>query len=251
MMRFAGSFYPNSQEKLLEYFAHFNTMLDHSDFNKSLFEIQPKILIVPHAGYIYSGFTANIAYNLASRYNYEKVLIIGPSHHHYFQGISSLKAPWYQTPMGKLTLFSLDGVGFEPKAHNEHSTEVQMPFIKHYLPDTSVCEIVYGDVSTSALSPIIKHALEQKILVVISTDLSHFYTQQQANALDSHCLQAIKQLDLSLLDHCEACGIKGVTAALSVAKEYNFTSHLLDYRTSYDTSKDASRVVGYTSAIIS
>ena len=147
---------------------------------------------------------------------------------------------------------AFSSLGFNPQAHEEHSTEVQMPFIRHYFKHAPVVEIVYGDITSIELSSIIDTLLvSEKTLVVISTDLSHFYTQEEANALDKHCIAAIQALDEQALSHgCEACGITGIKALVHSAKTHHFTPYLLDYRTSYERTKDASRVVGYTSFVV-
>jgi hypothetical protein len=136
------------------------------------------------------------------------------------------------------------------EAHQEHSTEVQFPFIKHYIPDAKIVELVYGDADSEDISKIIDFVLTQEDCgVIISTDLSHFYKEEDANKLDAICLEAVKKLDLNLLHSgCEACGIKGVNAMMLSAKKLSLSSHLLDYRTSADASGDESRVVGYMSA---
>ena len=136
--------------------------------------------------------------------------------------------------------------------HLEHSTETQAPFIKHYFSDASIVEIVYGKMSYEGLSLLIDEVLEDEDnLLVISTDLSHFYTQEKANELDNICLNAIAKKDLALFDKgCEACGKLGVKAVIQSAIKKDLDSKVLHYCTSYNKTKDASRVVGYASALI-
>jgi hypothetical protein len=255
-----GTFYPDNCNKLSIYFQKFTDAIGTALQKSDIFKLIPKAIIVPHAGYIYSGFTANVAYKLLSNTKAKRIIIIGPSHRHYFQGISGSYYESYETPCGDMPIDSdylialakKHNIGFEPKAHaQEHSTEVQVPFIKHYLGDRSIIEFVYGDISAELVSEIIITLLEDKEnAVVISTDLSHFYDQTKANQLDEHCLQAISKLDLSELGKgCEACGMIGVKAMIVAAKKLQYHSQLLDYRTSADYSGDKSRVVGYTSAI--
>ena len=127
-----------------------------------------------------------------------------------------------------------------------------MPFIRHYFKQAKVIEIVYGDISHDELSLLIDEVLlDEKTLVVISTDLSHFYTEEEANTLDHTCIDAIQNLDLHALSHgCEACGLTGVKAIVQSALSHNLHAHFLDYRTSFARTKDASRVVGYTSFVL-
>lgn len=252
---FAGSFYPDNKEEILRYIEQFNSQLDVKE------NFDTKAMIVPHAGYIYSGFTANVAFNMAKNNKPKRVIVIGPSHHTYYEGASIALYDEYETPLGNITIDErysnklkdkYDFLDFDDNMHLEHSTEVQAPFIKHYFPDAFIVEIVYGKLSYEDLSLLIDEVLEDKEnLLVISTDLSHFYTQEEANKLDNICLNAIAEKDLSLFDRgCEACGKVGVKAVIKSAINKDLNTKVLHYCTSYDRTNDATRVVGYTSAII-
>ena len=256
-MSVAGAFYPARDVELERYFEHF-TQLYQEEF--SLPQIQPKAVIVPHAGYIYSGYTANIAYRLLALGGLKKFVVIGPSHRVAFDGVSMCEAHSYASPFGDLqaskTLYKhlQESFGLKEKIlHQEHSTEVQFPFIKHYIPDAQIVELVYARAEASVLADIIDELLLLPDTgVVISTDLSHFYTLQEAKKLDRFCVQAVESLDISLLHRgCEACGILGVEAMLMSAKKAHLKPTVLDYRTSADASDDTSRVVGYLSAAFS
>ncbi|MEA3417926.1 MAG: AmmeMemoRadiSam system protein B [Campylobacterota bacterium] len=255
-----GTFYPDSCTKIGIYFQKFNEMIGSKIKAKPVFKVTPRAVIVPHAGYIYSGFTANIAYRLLSRTHAKRVVVIGPSHRHAFEGISGSYFESYETPCGDIdidTAYLINlakqfKIGFDEKAHlNEHSTEVQMPFVKHYLPKAKVIELVYGDISPHRIAEIIAYLLNDKEnVVVISTDLSHFYTEEKARKLDNFCLEGISDLDTNKFGKgCEACGITGLEAMIEAARKLGLRSQLLDYRTSADSSGDKSRVVGYTSAV--
>jgi len=174
------------------------------------------------------------------------------------KGTSISEFSSYETPLGSLSidktlvseLKERFGFKFFPEAHQEHSTEVQMPFIKYYKEDVSVVELVYGDENPENLAEVIEYLLEDlETVVVISTDLSHYYDIQKAKSLDTICLDAVKKLSSSELHQgCEACGKIGVEAMLIAAKKKGLRSILLDYRTSADASGDESQVVGYMSA---
>ncbi len=252
-----GSFYPNSCQEIQRYISEFNNM--QSVDIKPMFE--PKAIIVPHAGYVYSGFTANCAYKIVDKNLFKRVVVIGPSHRSYIKGASIALYDYYDTPCGDLEIDTTyadilkeryDFLSFSDALHHEHSTEVQMPFVKHYLSDLKVIEIVYGDLKYQELVTLMQDILtDRDSLLVISTDLSHFYKLDDANTLDSICLEAIKNLNLEEIDKgCEACGIVGVKALLQAAKTLSLNSQLIDYRTSYDASGDSSSVVGYMSALI-
>ena len=255
-----GLFYPADCRKLEIYIQKFGKLVTSEARADPIFKSTPKAVIVPHAGYVYSGFTANMAYMSLSNSSAKRVIVIGPSHHHYFEGISAGYYETYETPCGTIPidtdyLISLAKkfkIGFEEKAHQkEHSTEVQMPFIRHYLPRAEVIELIYGRISSERIAEIIDYLLKDKDnLVVISSDLSHYYTRKRARELDEHCLRAISKLDVDELHRgCEACGLTGIEGMIKAAKTLGLRSRLIDYRTSADYSGDTSRVVGYASAV--
>lgn len=254
----AGMFYPESCHDIKAFITHFE-----SQIKEPACTIVPKALIVPHAGYIYSGYTANLAYHYTAskRSDIHCVVVIGPSHRIYLEGASIALYENYHTPCGEIAIdleyshalqkrFSF--LSFHPSAHEEHSTEVQMPFIRHYFKHVKVVEIIYGDITHGELSNLMDEVLkEEGRLLVVSTDLSHFHSEEEANELDNHCIQAIQNLDLPALSNgCEACGITGIKALVHVAEKHHLKPHFLDYRTSFDRSGDASRVVGYTSFVL-
>ncbi len=250
-----GSFYPAQKSELERYFNHFNNLCEE---NYVKTEFKSRAVIVPHAGYIYSGYTANLAYRVLANSGIKKFVVIGPSHKIAFDGVSLCRFKNYATPFGDIPAiedmtqklkerFTLACIS---DAHYEHSTEVQFAFLKHYIPDTHIVELVYSQVDTQDLSMIIEYILDQEDCgVIISSDLSHFYSLEDANKLDKICLESIQNLDIQKLDSgCEACGILGIKAMIQTAKRLSLTPHLLDYRTSADASEDSSRVVGYLSS---
>ncbi|QFR48760.1 AmmeMemoRadiSam system protein B [Sulfurimonas lithotrophica] len=251
-MSVSGTFYPSQEKEILKYFEHFSSLIEEISLPSS------KAIIVPHAGYIYSGFTANIAYKVLKNSSVKNFLIIGPSHRIGFQRSSICNFEAYDTPFGEIKgdndifdeLKSKFNISSYYEAHREHSTEVQFPFIKHYIQDASIIELVYSKEDPKELSKLIKYIYEKKDWgVVISTDLSHFYNLEDANSLDAICIDAVKNMDVnSLHKGCEACGIIGIEAMLLSANELNLKSKILDYRTSADASGDNSNVVGYLSA---
>jgi hypothetical protein len=259
-MSVAGSFYPASAYEVNEMINHFNTILEaYPDSLRDFDTLLGHAVIVPHAGWVYSGFTANIALRVLANANPKTVIVIGPSHRVGFEGISIANTQSYQTPLGHLAIdtalvqdlksrFTLPT--FE-QAYYEHSTEVQMPFIKHYMRDVKVVELVYAYATSSQIAPIIDYILSlPDTAIVISTDLSHYYSLEEAKRLDSICLEAIRTENVQELHQgCEACGMIGVEAILSVAKKRGLEAILLDYRTSADASGDTARVVGYASAL--
>ncbi len=256
-----GLFYPKTCRETERMIARFEALAKAYLHKKPLPAFTPRAIIVPHAGYIYSGYTANLAYYALSQKRHPKrLIVIGPSHRHYFEGVSTGEYDRFETPCGSLSVDSdylrklkkHFPLTFVPQAHlKEHSTEVQMPFIRHYFPKAKVIEIVYGKVDVRQLARLIYALIQDPDnLVVISTDLSHFYPLEKAKQKDNICLNAITRADPALLSRgCEACGLTGLQALLYVAKKAGLKTRILDYRTSADASGDSSRVVGYVSAV--
>lgn len=257
----AGQFYPADAAEIERMIAHFNRVLDDNVDMRTLESKHVRAVISPHAGYIYSGFTANAVLRILGAQRPTRVVVIGPSHRVYLRGVSVSDFDRFETPLGMLpidkrivaTLLEMPGFTSMPEAHHEHSTEVQMPFIKHYLPDVSVVELVYGEVAPETLSEAIDLLLEDpETAIVISTDLSHYHSLEEAKRRDAVCLAAIDKRDRALLHRgCEACGKLGVEAMLISAQRRGLEAQVIDYRTSADASGDTSQVVGYTGAIFS
>ena len=252
----SGSFYPNDEKEIRKYIEHFN-----KSFTVNEQTLKPRAIISPHAGYVYSGFTANLAFNLSSKEQFKRVIVIGPSHKVYLEGASIALYDDYETPLGNIKIdkeFSLklkekyDFLAFDEELHYEHSTETQAPFIKNYYDGLEIVEIVYGKIDFNLLSSLINELLEDRDnFIVISTDLSHFYTLDKAKKIDNICLNAIANLDLELFDKgCEACGMTGVKAMIKSSLQNDLITKVLHYCTSFERTQDDSRVVGYTSVLI-
>jgi len=257
-MSVAGMFYPAQCSEVERMIEQFNLILEQAEGSEKLRSIRPRAIISPHAGYIYSGFTANVAHRTLANAKPKRVIVIGPSHRVYLSGMSGSFYDAFETPCGDLEidreyldhLASLFDIVFVPEAHAEHSTETQMPFIRHYLPDVKVVEIVYGNQDPAYLGEMCTSILsDPDNAIVISTDLSHYYPLQKAKELDSICIRAVQELDPVLLHQgCEACGKIGMEAIILAARSLGLRSIVLDYRTSADASGDTSAVVGYMSA---
>lgn len=253
-MSVAGSFYPARSSEIERYFEHFSSVYDEES---KLPDIKSRVVIVPHAGYIYSGYSANVAYRVLQNSGCKRFIVIGPSHRVGFEGISLCDFDSYETPFDDIDadndlvqkLRDKFSLSCYRDAHFEHSTEVQFPFLKYYIDDVSIVELVYSFVKPSEISKIVDFILEQDdIGVIISTDLSHFHTLSNAVRLDNICIEALQDLDTKRLHSgCEACGILGVEALIISAKKNSLKPRILDYRTSADASGDTDRVVGYMS----
>ncbi len=253
-----GRFYDASCKVLTRQFKTFESRYGRE--KKSEEYHVPRAMIVPHAGYVYSGYTAFHAYRAALQSRAKRIILVGPSHHNAFKGVSIATYEAFQTPCGKIRsdvpyvqmLQKKYELKMIKKVHyQEHSTEAQLPFINHYLPQMKVVELVYGDISSQGLSAMMEVLLEDPDnLLIVSSDLSHFHRQQEAYQHDFICLSAIESVAPHHLNKgCEACGFRGIEALLLSVKRLKMQSKLLDYRTSADAFGERENIVGYTSAI--
>ncbi|MBC7363061.1 MAG: AmmeMemoRadiSam system protein B [Candidatus Aminicenantes bacterium] len=227
-------------------------------------------LISPHAGYLYSGRVAGAAYALASQKKVETVVIIGPSHHYGFKGCSIYPKGGFETPLGvaevdeKLAkeISRTSGFSFIPQAHQkEHSVEVQVPFIQKTWPSARIVPIVMGYQSSEtieALSSALYRVLKGKnVLVVASTDMSHFLTMDEAHRVDRQTIELVKQLQLNTLarkiERAEniMCGGGPLLALLKYAQKLGRAEVLeVMYSDSAAAGGPTDRVVGYFSALV-
>ena len=214
-------------------------------------------LIVPHAGYIYSGPVAASAYtHLTSlRGKIRKVVLLGPSHRVGFRGIAVSGADYFVTPLGEIPLdhdalkevLGLPQVHLLDQAHaDEHCLEVQLPFLQKLLGDFSLIPLVVGDTDAHEVAEVIESLWkDEQTLVVVSTDLSHYHDYHTAQQLDRATCSAIESLDPDAIGHDQACGRNPLNGLLTVAKQRHLHVHTLDLRNSGDTAGPRDSVVGY------
>lgn len=227
-------------------------------------------IISPHAGYVYSGRTAAFGFNILKNKKIKSAIIISPSHHEYFRGISIFDGDAYETPLGIVELDDVisskltDGSKFIFRGANghrkEHAVEVQIPFLQRILPDIKIVPVVMGDQSniyTSELSEKLAEILDENTVIIASSDLSHYHSKEEADRLDSIVEERISQFDFQSLhsdienNSCEACGAGPIISMMKAAwiKGVN-KSLILNRSDSGDSSGDNSHVVGYLSAVI-
>jgi len=255
----SGRFYPSKSAQIIKMIDEWEDFLKNSEYSIKN-ENKYKIAIVPHAGYIYSGFTAYCSLKKLQTYKFDKLVVVGPSHHVHIHGFSIAENEEFETPFGNLKndnemvdkIESLFDVDYSSNAHYlEHSTENQFPLIKYLFPDIKIIEIIYGNISTKTLTDLFSFILNSKNTgLVISTDLSHFHTLSQAIKIDNNCIEALQQLNPDLLQQCEACGKPGLLAILNYCMDNVYNIEIVDYRTSAEMSGDTTRVVGYLGAVI-
>ena len=246
----AGLFYPANPCELHEQVSDFLA-------SASSTEGSPLALIVPHAGYIYSGPIAASAYiNLRPlRNKIQRVVVLGPSHRVAFRGLATSSASVFSTPLGDIKLDTsaaeqlnqLPQVQVFDAAHaKEHSLEVQLPFLQEVLGEFELVPIVVGDVTTNEVAEVIDMVWQDdSTLIVISSDLSHYHDYSSAQKIDRHTCTAIESLNPDTIGVDDACGRHSVKGLLTVIQQRGLHVHTLDLRNSGDTAGDRNQVVGY------
>ena len=218
----------------------------------------PKALIVPHAGYVYSGSVAAEAYDKLrpARGIVRRVVLLGPCHRVPVRGLALPEAAAFATPLGQVpldreaieSLAGLPQVVVSSAVHaEEHALEVQLPFLQRVLGEFSLVPLVVGAATPEQVAEVIERLWGgAETLIVISSDLSHYHPYDEACAIDRGTAQGI--LDYSTeIDHEQACGATPVTGMLLAAKRHKLNVELLDLRNSGDTAGGRGRVVGYGS----
>ena len=252
----AGMFYPADKQSLQD---DIQAYLDEANYERNIF---PKAIIVPHAGYIYSGSIAATAYKqiIPIKDKISRVVLLGPSHRVAFNGLAVPESDIFNTPLGDIKidkmgielLAGLPQVIMSEQAHlEEHSLEVQLPFLQEILNDFSLIPIVVGDADRYQVAEVIKKFWgDEHTLIVISTDLSHYHEYHEAKRIDRLTSDAIVNLKPDLISYDGACGRNGLKGMLTIADEENLSVDILDLRNSGDTAGDKNRVVGYGAYVI-
>jgi hypothetical protein len=216
----------------------------------------PKALIVPHAGYIYSGAVAARAYRTlkpAARL-LRRVVLLGPSHREWFHGLAVPRAHAFATPLGLARVDAaavarvaeLPSVLVSDAPHSrEHSLEVQVPFLQRLLPEAGIVPIVVGDATAAEVEEVLEALWGgPETLIVVSSDLSHYHPYAEARVIDTATAAAIVAARADLTGE-DACGCNAVNGLLRVARRRGLRIELVDLRNSGDTAGDRDRVVGY------
>lgn len=251
----AGTFYPDNPAILQE------TLSSYLEGVENATQV-PKAIIVPHAGYIYSGEIAASAYARlkAGADEIKRVVIVAPSHRIAFKGLALSHAEFFSTPLGNIPvdmsaiqmLLTLPFVGYLDEAHTfEHSLEVQLPFLQTVLKEFKLVPVVAGDASAAQVSQALALFYDDAAtLIVISSDLSHYHNYQTAQELDADTTRKIENLEYEQLNYESACGLVGVRGLMALARDKSLHIKTIDLRNSGDTAGDKSRVVGYGAYVI-
>lgn len=222
----------------------------------------PKAMIVPHAGYIYSGEIAATAYARLRHIRGEitRVVLLGPTHHVAIKGMATVRADTFTTPLGVVAvdqaaiaaLGDLPQVVFSDRAHErEHSLEVQIPFLQVCLDSFTLVPFAVGECSPPEVAEVLERLWgNSETLVVVSSDLSHYLSYAAAMQRDQATSDNIVALRHESLTHEDACGCSPISGLLYLARQKNYVMEMTDLRNSGDTAGTKDRVVGYGSYIL-
>lgn len=261
----AGGFYPANPAELS---GMIDGMMARVPEEKPQGEIVE--LIVPHAGYVYSGVVAAHGYKLLEGRKFDTVIMIGPSHHAAFNGASIWQSGEWRTPLGTVEVDSELAkaiAGEDPKLEApsgphipEHSLEVQLPFLQKTLKNFKIVPILIVNPTLEncdiLAKAIVRHLKSKKILILVSTDLSHYHPYEIANKMDKLGLDLVVSGDAGKFGaamakgECEFCGEAGVITAMQIANLLgNVKPRLVNYANSGDVTGEKGKVVGYSSVV--
>jgi AmmeMemoRadiSam system protein B len=261
----AGTWYPGHPEVLRQAITHYLAKANPSGAEGKVVSI-----IAPHAGYVYSGQVAAYSYKLLQTASPKIVFIIGPSHRVGFRGVSVSRYSGYKTPLGVAPvdqdvakkLFSVNPqIRWVSQADDqEHSLEIQIPFLQTVLKNFRIVPVIMGDQDLETCALLAKNLVQvmpnrEEAVILASTDLSHFHTDPQARALDEDFIKQVREFSPEALakavssGSCEACGAGPTVTAMLAARELGASrSVILQYANSGDVTGDRRQVVGYLSA---
>lgn len=246
----AGMFYPEGKAALYD-------MLERMDARTPAphHASPPKALVVPHAGYIYSGPVAARAYASLKGKQIRRVVLLGPVHRVPVHGLVLPTASAFETPLGTVALDeaamerlrALPQVAVNDMAHRwEHSLEVQIPFLQFYLKDFALVPLAVGDATAPEVAEVLLAAWDgEETLIVVSSDLSHYHSYETAQGMDRRTAEAVMAMSPERVGHDDACGSVPLRGLLLAARRKGLEPELLDLRNSGDTAGNRDQVVGY------
>lgn len=243
----AGTFYPSDPGELA---AAVDALLAQAAPPEHL---EPVALVVPHAGYVYSGPIAATAYALLRTRPPSRVALFGPAHFVPLRGCAVSTAPAWRTPLGSVPTdpelreraVAAGALAEEGPHVPEHSLEVQVPFLQRIVgAGLRICPVAVGVARAGQVADVMAAVLPQALLVV-STDLSHYHDDATAKRLDRRTAEAVRSRDPDAIGLEDACGVYALRGLVELARREDLRVHLLDLRTSADTAGDPRRVVGY------
>ena len=245
----SGYFYPAKARKLDRMISGFLTQIQSKHIESHI-----KGLIVPHAGYDYSGYVAAHSYRALldqGGKGLKRIIMIGPAHTKHANELVSDKHDYWMTPFGTVKVYQ-DGFEVDSNAHkNEHCLEVQLPFLQKLFPNLEIIPLLFSEISNiESNAAKVVELLDDATLLLISTDLSHFYPYADAVKRDWNTINAINNLDLDrLIKGGDACAKAAVLVSLAIAKKLHWKVQHLCYKNSGDVGGNKSSVVGYASFV--
>ncbi len=249
----AGQFYPGDERVLRTQLAEMLSIAVALEAAPT-----PKAIIVPHAGYMYSGPVAASAYALLVplRHTVRRVVMLGPTHRVALRGLALPAAQAFATPLGEVAVSRPDWLALQARPNIlvddrphalEHCLEVQLPFLQMILERFEIVPILVGDVAAQEVAGVIEQLWGgPETLILVSSDLSHYLSYREAQWSDRAAVEQVLELKPGL-NHEQACGATPINALLIAAAQHHLHAHLLDLRNSGDTAGDRAQVVGYTS----
>lgn len=251
----SGKFYPAKGDELLRLI---DQLTRQAQINASPVGVRSplKALIMPHAGYIYSGSTAAHVVRVLDNQSFDTVILLGPDHRLGLANAALSNAAVWQTPLGRVRLHPHNRIlsqksdlfrVLSPDEDREHSLEVILPFLQVYLDAFELLPMILGPCNHRKLGDLIDQLMDDRTLLVVSADLSHFLPYEQAVSRDRSTIQAILDLDSTpiLGDDNRTCGKHPIAVLLHLARKHQWRPFLLAYANSGDTTGDHNRVVGY------
>ena len=260
---FAGLFYPEKKKDL-------SSLIDNLFASIKVPHLKEEILgiISPHAGYIFSAGVAAYSYKILKDKKFDTAIIMGPSHRYYFKGVAIWDEGEFKVPLGSLKVDEeisqkLEKLEFvkDKKEYffKEHSIEVQLPFLIKSINNIKIVPLIFGENTYQNLEKLAEKLKEiakiKNIIVIVSTDLSHYHPYLEAKKIDAQTIKYIKEKDTDALwidyklGKVRACGIHPLIAFLLYVKKVGGKIEILKYANSGDTAGDRNRVVGYLSAV--
>ena len=243
----ANAFYSGDAVKLKKQISFFLQHSNNTDYKS-------RAVIVPHAGYVYSGQLACESINQLDK-NVKNIFIFAPSHNAYFDGIAISSFDEWKTPIGNIglnktiteELIKNYGTNYNDNAHSlEHSIEVQIPFIQCIFDNVKIIPILISNQTSDLITNIIQNYWQNREnAFIISSDLSHYLTDKNAKKLDNITAQMIEEVNFNGISHDQACGITGIIGLAHFSKNNSYSLIRLNMTNSGSITEDKSSVVGY------
>jgi hypothetical protein len=231
--------YPQGTQELNKILEEF---LSNEPFNQEIHGI-----IVPHAGYSYSGKIAGKAYSYLKNLNSKEVVILAPSHHVRIRGLAKHKEKYWKTPLGKINVSELNIRAEEINLNEEHGIGNQIPFLQK-AGFQEIFPLIVGSITIQESKKITEMlSKEDNTIFVISADLSHFLDYEKAIEKDKQTIEVIKNLDFDKIGQIDSCGLFPILIAMNLCAINGWKPHLIEYKNSGDITGDKTSVVGYSS----